>query len=127
MITQTDITQGEKCREMTRGPEASPDGGMHQYRKFEVLFSASNRPASQTITDRGTAMILLPRWGRTLDWRKQKKIATIKRPPRKNKNYPEAFGNYWRPDKKTIVCCVNGGFCVGSQPVCMLHRLFIVF
>ena len=28
---------------------------------------------------------------------------------------------------ETIVCCVNGGFCVGSQPVCMLHRLFIVF
>ena len=26
----------------------------------------------------------------------------------------------------TIVCCVNGGFCVGSQPDCMLHRLFIV-
>ena len=28
--------------------------------------------------------------------------------------------------KITIVCCVNGGFCVGSQPDCILHRLFIV-
>ena len=39
---------------------------------------------------------------------------------------------YAEPSEKkkkteTIVCCVNGGFCVGSQPVCMLHRLFIVF
>ena len=29
-------------------------------------------------------------------------------------------------DQISIVCCVNGGFCVGSQPDCMLHRLFIV-
>ena len=26
-------------------------------------------------------------------------IATIKRLPGKNKNYPEAFGNYWQPQK----------------------------
>ena len=38
-----------------------------------VFFNASNRMACQIITDRGVAMIPLPRWGYTLDWRRTKK------------------------------------------------------
>ena len=38
-----------------------------------MSFNPSNRLVCQTIRDRGIAMILLPRWGCTLDWRSKKK------------------------------------------------------
>ena len=45
-----------------------------------MFVNASNRPANQSITDRDIAMIpLSSRWGRTLDWRKQKKASLVQR------------------------------------------------
>ena len=47
---------------------------MYQCWKFEGSFiNALDRLACQIITDRGIAMIPLPRWGRTLDWRMDRK------------------------------------------------------
>ena len=36
-------------------------------------------------------------------------------------------GIFSAPSQKTIVCCVNGGFCVGSQLDCILHRIIYCF
>ena len=61
---------------------------MYQCWKLEGAFvNASDRPACQTITDRGIAMIPLPRWGRTLDWRMNKKKNTGG-----NRGLPTRFG-----------------------------------
>ena len=48
---------------LTPGHLAYPDDGMYQFSKFEGSFvNASDRLACQIITDRGIAMIPLPKW-----------------------------------------------------------------
>ena len=60
--------------EVPAEPEVVAGGAGYHYRKPEgSLVNASDRPACQTISDRGVAMIPLPTWGRTLDWRKNQK------------------------------------------------------
>ena len=56
-------------------------------------------------------------------------IATIKRPPGKKENYPEAFGNYWQPYEKLRRqwCACNSAFLVfnglfGWVHLGMVHR-----
>ena len=54
---------------------AYPDGYRYHYWKSEgnVLSNATDRPACTTVMNRGVAMNPLRRWGRTEDWRMQKK------------------------------------------------------
>jgi hypothetical protein len=45
-----------------------------------VLYNTLNRPASQTITHRGMAMIPLRYWGHTWDWRMPRKKNCVETP-----------------------------------------------